>query len=149
MYARNVLFIQQLTEGLNHADSLAQPPVPGNCMNWVMGHIVAYRNRISEMLSQPAVLDPAIAVRYFRESKPVTGDEPGLAQFEHLLAAVGTSQAQLTEGLPKLSADAAMQSRSYGPMTMSTAEWFLFLLRHEAYHVGNLELLREIALAAR
>ena len=43
MYARNVLFIKQLTEGLTHIDSLAQPPVPGNCMNWVMGHIVAYR----------------------------------------------------------------------------------------------------------
>ena len=57
MYARNVLFIKQLTEGLTHVDSLAQPPVPGNCMNWVMGHIVAYRNRLSDMLGQPPALD--------------------------------------------------------------------------------------------
>lgn len=149
MYARNVLFVQQLTEGLNHADSLAQPPVSGNCMNWVLGHITAYRNRISEMLGQPAVLDPAIATRYARESKPVTSDEPGLAKLEQLVAAINLSQTQLAEGLPKLSADGAMQPRSYGPMSMTTAEWFLFLMRHEAYHVGNLELLREIALAAR
>lgn len=149
MYARNVLFIKQLTEGLTHIDSLAQPPVPGNCMNWVMGHIVAYRNRLSDMLGQPPVLDPAIAVRYFRDSKPIISDEPGLAKLEQLVAAVDVSQEQLTQGLPKLSADEALKVRAYGPMTMSTAEWVLFLMRHEAYHTGNLELLREIALAAR
>ena len=149
MYARNIAIVKQLTEGLTHADSLAQPPVSGNCINWVLGHIVAYRNRISEMLSQPTVLDPAVAARYARESKAVTGEEPGLTRFEQLIAALDASQAQLAAGLPKLSAEAAMQTRSYGAMTMSQAEWFLFLLRHEAYHTGNLEILREVALAAR
>ena len=149
MYARDIAIVKQLTDGLTHPDSLAQPPVSGNCINWVLGHIVAYRNRISEMLGQPAVLDPAIAVRYARESKAVTGEEPGLAKLEQLLAALDASQVQLAAGLPKLSAEVAMQSRSYGPMSMTHAEWFLFLLRHEAYHVGNLELLREVALAAR
>jgi hypothetical protein len=32
---------------------------------------------------------------------------------------------------------------------MTIAEWMLFLLRHEAYHVGNLELLREVAVQAQ
>jgi uncharacterized damage-inducible protein DinB len=32
---------------------------------------------------------------------------------------------------------------------MSAGEWMLFLMRHEAYHTGNLELLREIALTKR
>ncbi len=149
MYDRNVLFIKQLTEGLTHADSLVQPPVSGNCMNWVLGHLTVYRNRISEILGQPLVIDPAVANRYVRESKPVTGDEPGLGQLPQLVAAIEASQAQLAEHLPKLSAEAAQEMRTYGTLSMSTAEWFLFLLRHEAYHVGNLELPRELALAAR
>jgi len=149
MYARNLTFIQTHMKGLTHADSLVQPPVPGNCINWVVGHIVHYRNRIFKILGASPIFDEATAARYARDSKPVLGDEPGISSLEDLLDALEKSQVKLGATMNALSPEAALKSWIFGDTTMSAIEWMLFLLRHEAYHVGNLELLRELALAKR
>lgn len=147
MYARNLAFIKQLTEGFTHADSVVQPPVPGNCANWVVGHIATYRNRILTILGQPLVLDEMLAQRYARDSKPVLGDEPGIGQFPVLLAAIEASQDKLASGLRALTPEQAAETRAIAQFNMSIAEWMIFLLRHEAYHTGQLELLQEIVKA--
>jgi uncharacterized damage-inducible protein DinB len=147
MYARNLTFINDLTAGLTHADSLIQPPVSGNCINWVAGHILAYRNRILTILGQPPVFDEVTAARYARDSKPVLGDEPGIGILEDMLQLLDESQAQIAAAMKALSPDDAGQMWTFGQNAMTTAEWMLFLLRHEAYHVGNLELLRQVALS--
>ncbi len=77
MYARNLYFIKTHTSGLTHADSLTQPPVPGNSINWVVGHITLYRNRALKILGQLPAFDETTAARYARDSKPVLGDESG------------------------------------------------------------------------
>ena len=51
-------------EGLTHEDALLQPPVPGNCMNWVLGHMVSSRHEALETLGQPALMTEAQAKRY-------------------------------------------------------------------------------------
>jgi uncharacterized damage-inducible protein DinB len=150
MYARNLVVIQDLTKGLTHTDSLVQPPAPGNCINWVLGHIAAYRNnRVLGFLGQPLVFDENIFSRYGRDSKPVTQDEPDVYKFEALMAGIETAQTRLAEGLRTLSPEQAQTMRTAGTFNMTIAEWMLFLLRHEAYHVGNLELLREVAVQAQ
>ena len=149
MYARNLVFIQAHTKSLTHADSLIQPPVPGNCMNWVVGHITLYRNRIFKILGQPPIFDEATTARYVRDSKPVLGDEPGIGILEDMLHALDESQSKLGAAMNALSPDDAQKPWSFGDLHMTAAEWMLFLLRHEAYHTGNLELLREVALAKR
>ena len=143
-YARNLMFIKQLTEGITHADSLVQPPAPGNCINWVIGHITAYRNRIMTILNQPLVFDEALVARYARDSRPVLGEEAGISKFEDLLQAIEVSQERLAIGLRQLPPEQAAKVLAFGQLNMSVAEWMLFLLRHEAYHTGQLELLREI-----
>lgn len=147
MYARNLFFMQQLTEGFTHADSVIQPPVPGNCANWVIGHIAAYRNRIMTILDQPPVLGEQFVARYARDSKPVLGDEPGISPFAELLQAIEASQANLAVGLRALTPEQAERVLAFGQFNMSVAEWMLFLLRHEAYHTGQLELLQEVVKA--
>jgi uncharacterized damage-inducible protein DinB len=149
MYARNLTFIKDLTAGLTHADSLTQPPVPGNCINWVVGHILAYRNRLLKILGQPPIFDEVTANRYARESKPVLGDEPGISILEDMLIALDESQEQIAAAMKSLSTEDAQKAWAFGQLNMSAAEWMLFLLRHEAYHAGNLELLRQVALAKR
>jgi uncharacterized damage-inducible protein DinB len=143
-YARNIMFTKQMTEGFTHADSLVQPPAPGNCINWVIGHIVAYRNRILTILGEPTVLNEQTASRYVRDSKPVLSDEPGIGKFEDLIQALEVSQAHLATGMRKLTPEQAAIGLTFGQFTMSKAEWMLFLLRHEAYHTGQLELLQEV-----
>ncbi|MCI0710071.1 MAG: hypothetical protein L0154_07895 [Chloroflexi bacterium] len=43
MFNRNTRIVGMQTDALSHADSLLQPPYRGNCMNWVIGHIVRSR----------------------------------------------------------------------------------------------------------
>ena len=44
----NVLLAQ--LEGLTHEDSLLQVPFRGNCLNWVLGHILTYRATMLEIV---------------------------------------------------------------------------------------------------
>lgn len=148
-YARNLTFIKQLTAGFTHADSLIQPPVQGNCANWVVGHILAYRNRILTILGETTVVDEAIAARYVRDSKPVLGDEPGLGQFPSMVEALELAQDRLAAGMRSLTPEQGEQIFSFGQFSMPAAEWMLFLLRHEAYHTGQLELLQEVVKAEK
>ena len=101
-YARNLYFIKTHTTGMTHADSLAQPPLKGNCANWIVGHITLYRNTVLKDLGQPSVFPDDIALRYRAGSEPVLHDEPGLAQLPALLAALDASQDMLAAGLRAL-----------------------------------------------
>jgi hypothetical protein len=143
-YARNLALIQELTAGFSHADSLVQPPAPGNCANWIIGHIAAYRNRVLTILEQPLTLDEAIAARYARDSKPVLGEEPGIGRLETLIAALVAAQPAIAAGIDRLTPESGARVLTFGQFTLSTADWMIFLLRHEAYHTGQLELLREV-----
>jgi uncharacterized damage-inducible protein DinB len=138
-YARNLFFLKELTADFTHADSLRQPPVRGNCANWIVGHIAAYRNRILTILDQEPTLDPAIATRYARDSAPVLGDEPAIGQFDTLMAAIEAAQPRIATGIQRMTPEAAARIFSYPPMTMPATDWMVFLLRHEAYHTGQLE----------
>ena len=149
MYARNLMFIHEKTAGFSHADALLQPPVPGNCTNWIVGHIAVYRNRILGFLGREPTLDPAIGARYVRDSPPVLGDEPGIGQLADLLAALDAAQGRLEAALRELTPERAAETVGFGQFSMSLAEMLLFLLRHEAYHTGQLELLHELAQARR
>ena len=46
-------------EGFSHEDSLRQPPA-GNCLNWLLGHIVATRQHTLELLGVPAINVPGL-----------------------------------------------------------------------------------------
>ena len=39
LFEEQDLMLKQV-DGLSHADSLLQPQPGGNCLNWVMGHLV-------------------------------------------------------------------------------------------------------------
>ena len=132
---------------LGAACLFAQYAYPGNCANWVVGHIAAYRNRIMTILAQPPVLGEQFVARYARDSKPVLGDEPGISPFAELLHAIEVSQESLAVGLRALTPQQAERVLAFGQLNMSVAEWMLFLLRHEAYHTGQLELLQEVVKA--
>ena len=148
-YARNLHFVKTLTAGYSQADSLIQPPVQGNCANWIVGHIATSRNRVLELLGEPLTLDPQIAARYGNGSLPVLGEEAGIGQLADLVAAIEAAQARLAVALPQLTPVAGEQIVISGAFTQSVVEWMLFLLRHEAYHTGQLELLQEVVKARK
>src|SRR5262249_27711324 len=86
-FARNVTIIRRQTAGLTHADSLLQPVMRGNCLNWVLGHIVSTRGLVLRVLGAEPVLSAAHAERYARGSAPVLGEEAGILTLPALLDA--------------------------------------------------------------
>jgi hypothetical protein len=146
---RNAEYIHTHLAGLTHAESLAQPPARGNCILWIVGHIVCYRNYALNVLGLPRVIADEIAHRFARGSAPVLGDEPGLPVLEELLRAYDESQAQIFGALRTLTPEAAVAVVTEGDFTLPRAELLVTYMRHESYHAGQLELLREIALERR
>ena len=45
LYGITYYVVKQQVDDLTHEDSLLQPPFRGNCLNWVLGHIVVHRDK--------------------------------------------------------------------------------------------------------
>jgi len=132
--------VRRQTEGLSHADSLIQPPVRGNCLNWIIGHIVHNQDLILLALGQPPIWTYDEARRYKRESDPIS-DEAQALPLERLLRDLDASTERILTGLH--AATPEMLAVSHQQKTV--AEHIALLIWHETYHVGQLELLRQLA----
>ena len=54
-FERNVSIAQMQAKDLTHEDSLLQPPFRGNCLNWVLGHMLSNRDAILGWLGEAPV----------------------------------------------------------------------------------------------
>jgi len=144
-FARNLDIIKRQVKGLSHKDSVLQPPVRGNCLNWVLGHIADNRNSILQLLGEKPLLSEAQAKRYGYGSEPVCADGPDIVKFETLMEILERSQEGIAAGLRRATPeDLAKQVKSYLGIT-SVAQRLFSMYFHETYHTGQTELLRQLA----
>lgn len=139
-FGLNYRIIQRQIEGLTHADSLRQLPFRGNCLNWVLGHIVASRNNALILLGETPVWCDEEAVAYVSESEPITSGE-NAQRLEKIVEALNRSQEQITAALDRISStdlETIAGERTVG-------EQLAGLYWHEAYHTGQTEYLRQLA----
>lgn len=128
-------------EGITHEDSLVQPP-QGNCINWLVGHLMVHRNRMLETLGEPpAWTSESLLQRYDRGSEPITGDGPGVERFERLREEMDGAKEKILAAIQR-GGDEAL-ARPSGKSTVGQS--LLVLSMHEAYHIGQMGLLRRIA----
>ncbi|GAB4555963.1 MAG: hypothetical protein OHK0023_27750 [Anaerolineae bacterium] len=146
-FTRNADYIHTHLNGITHAESLIQPPAKGNCILWIVGHIVCYRNYILKALGLPPAMAEDAMKRFARDSAPVLGEEDGLPRLEQLMDAYDKSQAMIIEALRGMTHEQG--STPYGETGTPRAEAVMSYMRHESYHAGQLELLREIVLSKR
>jgi uncharacterized damage-inducible protein DinB len=139
--------VRMNTDGLSHAESLIQPQPGGNCLNWVVGHLIAIYHHTFPLLGQEPVLPEPVRARYDRGSAPMR-DAAEASDFSELLNAWDETSRRFDTGLATLSPDAltnpAPRSPSNDPnetigSLLSTISW------HQAYHVGQTGLLRRVA----
>jgi hypothetical protein len=139
--------VQLNTEGLSHADSLVQPHPGGNCMNWVVGHLIAIYHHTFPLIGQDPVLSEQVRARYDRGSSPIR-DASEAMEFSELLSAWDETSRRFEAGLATLQpgtlASPAPASPSNDPnetigSLLTTICW------HQAYHAGQTGLLRRVA----
>ncbi len=137
--------IHRQTEGLTQADSLIQPQPSGNCMNWVLGHTLWYYISFLELLDAESPIQPSEIEAYQRESSPITGEGPGVLSLARLLEYHDQVHSALIKRLPEMDeADFSRQIESQG--RSYTLGWrVFFIIFHNSYHIGQLELLRQMA----
>ncbi len=134
-------------EGLSHADSLLQPDFQANGLNWVLGHIVNARSEALKFLGKPALWHEAEGSLYRTGSAPL--DPVQALLLEGLMAAFDEAQADLEQALAEVSME--FLQRVVETRFGDRPRWqhLAGLGWHETYHVGQLELLRQMAVDSR
>ena len=131
--------IRQQTQGITHGDSVQQPPFAENCINWILGHLVVARCNFLMLLEVPSIWSMDQCRRFIPGSAPVTGDEDAVP-LDALLTGLARTQEQLLTALARASAEDLQQVK--GEQTIG--EHLISYHAHEAYHLGQLELLRQL-----
>lgn len=139
--------VKMNTDGLSQADTLIQPSPAGNCMNWVVGHLVAIYNQVLPLVHQePTSLHESLA-RYDRGSRPIrnANDALGIAE---LMSEWDEACTRYDVGLKSMTTEELLQPAPMSPTNnpnetigslLSTISW------HQAYHSGQTGLLRRLA----
>ena len=135
--------IHRQTDGISNEDSVLQPPVRGNCMNWILGHILVDRNYVLKLLRAEPVLNDTEVKRYTRESQPVTSLQDGIP-FDQLLSKLDLSQKRIEDGLKMVTPERLEEMDEAGDRKETVGTLIAMIHWHETYHTGQFELLRQL-----
>lgn len=140
----NQAVIRREIHGVTQAESLLQPPYPGNCLNWVLGHILTGRDTMLRLMDLEQELTPQQYAVYDRGSAALT--EPGEAlEIEYLMECLNNAQRKLAARLEEIGTAGLEVEVAFGRGSEPLGGAIAFLQWHEAYHTGQLDILRQVA----
>lgn len=139
----NQLAIRKNADGITQEESLVSPSPGGNCLNWILGHILFHRNPMLTPLGEEPIMAEAHIAPYVRGSSVPT--DPAVAlPIERLLTDLDTSHATIDAALARMSDDDLAAPVAPDEET-TIGKRLLALQFHEAYHAGQLGILRRLA----
>lgn len=135
-------------DGLTQEDSLIQPQGGGNCLNWVVGHLVhVYNDSMLPLLGQERVLGKDVLTRYGRGSGELHTASEALPLTE-LLAAWDETSKRIDAGLAAVSPETLDKPAPSSPRknpNETIRSLLTISMFHQAYHCGQTGLLRRMA----
>ena len=137
--------VHDQTRDLTHADTLIQPKPSGNCMNWVLGHLLDTLIEILQVLGGESPITSEHLERYTRESEPITGDGKEVVKLDELLDGHDLVHEAIVARLGELSEKDFETEIVVGEKSVVRGWRVFFLHFHYTYHIGQLELLRQLA----
>ncbi len=145
MLEGNLEIIKEQIQGVSDSEMLIQPPNGGNCMLWTLGHLTESLITILRFLDGGKPEGLADLSRFERGSEPILGPEPGLVTASELMDAYQVLHQSILEKLdPMTEADFDEKVPGFGQP--ARRGYMLFFMEfHHAYHIGQLELLRNLA----
>ncbi|MCH7584552.1 MAG: DinB family protein [Acidobacteria bacterium] len=146
-FRRNQRILHAQAEGLSHEQSLTQTEYNVNCFNWVLGHVVSGRSQLLvRLFGVEPIMSEEQAARYLRESDPITEDGPGVMAFADLLGLLDASEEALEAALTDVDDEFMAEELSVEDGRMaSRAAQVMFTYFHDTYHIGQTDLLRQMA----
>jgi uncharacterized damage-inducible protein DinB len=137
--------VQTQTQGLTQADTLIQPQPSGNCMNWVLGHTLENQVILLKLLGGETPIPETDLANYQRESASIRADGPGVLPIERLLEYHQQVQEALAARLTGMQDSDFAQEVPFRERSTTLGWRVFFLYFHYTYHIGQLELLRQLA----
>lgn len=137
--------LHQQTNGLSQADSLIQPQPGGNCLNWVMGHLVENLVEILKVIQAELPPDLPDLDRYLINSEPIRGEEDGVLPLEVLVDTYGQLTQIISERLANLDNEYFEEEIDFWQGKARRGYIAFFYFFHNTYHIGQLEQLRNLA----
>lgn len=144
MLERNLNTIRKQVAGLTHENSLLQLPFRGNCLNWTVGHILMHRDYMLKLLGGQPTLHELETELYATGSEPITAEAQAV-QFEILMEHLQTTHTRLLDILGARAADELATVVPSDERQRSLGQMLFVLGWHETYHVGQTEILRQLA----
>ena len=145
LFDLNRVVLHANAAGLTHNESLRAPEPAGNCLNWVLGHIVATRHAILKLVRQEGWWPAETVDLYKRGSVRLSADSP-VRRWESLLEDFDRSQALLSDALDRMTPEDLSAPGGKAPTgDVDLAGRLAFLQFHEAYHIGQIGVLRRLA----
>ena len=138
--------LKQNAEGLSQEQSLYQPQPGGNCLNWVVGHIVAARNGLLQVLGEEPIWTDEQAKPYRRGGEPMT-DGSEAHELESLLKDLDASQERVMNGLKRFDPERLGEQAPFSPVgneNETLGSLLVGLTFHESYHAGQTGILRRV-----
>ncbi len=134
-------------EGLSDDDALRGPEPAGNCINWVAGHVAHSRVGILALLGSNGPYPGEKYDRYVRGSDPVAKSTDTVPLSE-ITADLAATQEPLLAALRNLTDEALAAKAPFSPADdekETVGSLLVGLVFHEAYHTGQLGVLRRVA----
>lgn len=142
IFKTNQIVIRKNTKDMTHEHSLMQIEPAGNCLNWILGHILSSRNGIFKYLGLEPFWSNEDEELYTRGSAAITKDSKSL-KLEDMLATYEQSQEILEIAVKKLSDDDLNVEIDEKGTTVG--QKLAFLAWHEGYHAGQTAISRRVA----
>lgn len=146
-FRSNHMLATRHLEGLDEAEALLTPAFRANSLNWLLGHLVNGRVEALRYLGHIFLWSAGESERYRTGSDPIGVD--GALALNDLLDRFNRTQATLDTAFGEIS-EANLQEvveTRFGDRPrwqhLAGLGW------HETYHVGQMELLRQLALDSR
>ncbi|MCJ7694277.1 MAG: DinB family protein [Anaerolineaceae bacterium] len=133
------------TKDLTQSNTLIQPQPGGNCMNWVLGHLLDGLISILKVLNGKIPENLPDLERYQRESSPILEDESGVLSLDLLLKYLDRVNVRVIECLVSMDEADLDQEIELWSRKVKRGWAAFFYHFHYTYHLGQLEYLRNLA----
>ena len=140
MFGYNLKLVDEQVASMTHEESILQPPFEGNCINWILGHLVSSRSTPLKLIGAQPVWTEA-QTRFYRNGS-LQYETEGIIHLGELVKAIYLTQERLISRLQQLTYEDMCIPSGYQDNTIGDSlAYFQF---HEAHHIGQLLILREI-----
>lgn len=123
----SVLFMNM--DGISEQESVKTSGNGENCINWLLGHIVASRDVLHDRMGLPGICPKNVATIYARGTSGLNADDA--IAIPELMLILEKSQSMILEALPHIT-------------DVDVIKRVAFMAFHEAYHQGQIGLMRKI-----